>query len=70
MEKYTVPEFGTLTGIKVVCSATSVAGPLVGSLMADHGADVIWLESSVGPSMERNNPEGCQIAQDRRNMRS
>lgn len=70
MSKNTIPEFGTLAGIKVICCATSVAGPLAGSLMADHGADVIWLESSAGPSMERNNPEECQIAQDRRNMRS
>lgn len=70
MEKYQIPEFGNLHGIKVLCSVTSVAGPLVGSMMADHGADVTWIESSAGPSMERNNPEGFQIAQDRRNMRS
>ena len=70
MDEFKVPEFGTLSGIKVLCSATSVAGPLAASLMADHGADVIWIESSAGASMERNNPEGFQIAQDRRNMRS
>ena len=70
MKQYQVPQFGTLHGIRVLCSATSVAGPLVGSMMADHGADVTWIESGAGPSMERNNPEGFQIAQDRRNMRS
>lgn len=70
MARYSMPRYGSLWGIKVLCAATSVAGPLVGSLMADHGADVIWIESAFGPSMERNNPEGFQIAQDRRNMRS
>lgn len=65
-----IPAFGMLQGLRVVFSASSVAGPFFGSMMADHGADVIWLENQKAPGMERNNPEEFQLAQDRRNMRN
>lgn len=42
------PKFGPLQGVKVVFSAVQVAGPLGPHLMAEWGADVIWLESTRG----------------------
>lgn len=63
-----VPEFGTLSGLKVAFSAVSLAGPFFASMCADHGADVIWLESPTG-SLDRSG-DCYTLAQDRRNMRS
>lgn len=64
-----IPVFGMLSGIRMAFSAVSTAGPFCGSLFADHGADVIWLEPSESIPIERTGlPLQCD--QDRRNMRS
>ena len=39
------PDFGVLDGLKVVPSATNMAGPMGATMLADHGADLIWLEN-------------------------
>ena len=66
MKKKDVPAFGPLQGIRVLSVGSAVAGPYVGSLMADFGATVLQVESSVGPDVSRVNSKGG-IEQERRN---
>ena len=49
----TVPEFGPLSGVKVIISGISYAGPFAATLMGDYGADVLCIESSKAPDMVR-----------------
>lgn len=42
----TKPTFGPLSGVKVVYQAVEVAAPTAAAMMADWGADVIWLENT------------------------
>lgn len=70
-----IPEFGTLSGVKVVFTAVSVAGPFAASMFADHGADVIWLEHVSNLAIDRTGTTDIKkkpfwLEQDRRNMRS
>lgn len=65
-----IPQFGLLSGVKVLCSAVSVAGPYAGSMYAANGADVIWLESPYGLDALRYSNNGHAIEIERRNMRS
>lgn len=65
-----IPTFGTLSGMKVVCSAVSTAGPFAAELFADNGADVIWLEPPKGIDALRWSTDGWGIDVERRNMRS
>jgi crotonobetainyl-CoA:carnitine CoA-transferase CaiB-like acyl-CoA transferase len=44
-----IPTFGNLHGLKVLSTGTVVAEPYAASLMAEQGADVIHVESSVAP---------------------
>ncbi len=47
-----VPEFGVLSGVKVVYSAVEIAAPTAAALMAEWGADVVWIENTrTGDSM-------------------
>lgn len=67
INKTKVPEFGNLSGIKVVNSSTSFAGPIAAGLMAEWGADVIWLENQSGMDIVRYTNSGQQ---EHRNQRS
>lgn len=40
-----VPSFGPLAGVKVVSATLSTAGPFATELLAEMGADVIWIEN-------------------------
>ena len=40
------PSYGPLDGVKVVYAAVELACPKAADLMADWGADVIWLENT------------------------
>lgn len=40
------PEFGILNGVKILSVSTMIAGPFAPGLFADHGADVIHVESA------------------------
>ena len=55
-KKTDIPNFGPLNGVRVVHCSLSLAGPFAASLMADLGADVIWVESAVGQDVSRIAP--------------
>lgn len=63
------PKMGPLQGVKVAFNGISIAGPFVCELMAEWGADVIWLENPKAPDIARG---GLQTSGDleRRNMRN
>jgi L-carnitine CoA-transferase len=68
-EKTVVPVFGALSGVKVVNASLTIAGPFAAQMMADFGADVIWIESPLMMDIART---GSQMLgqQDRRNQRT
>lgn len=47
------PDFGPLSGVRVVLSAMEIAGPFSAHLMAEWGAEVIWLENTAYPDTIR-----------------
>jgi len=49
-----LPEFGCLSGVKVVHASQSVAGPFGPLLFAEYGADVLWLENALAPDISRS----------------
>lgn len=63
------PAFGPLQNLRVAHSSSSVAGPFCAALMADLGADVIWIENPYGPDVVRAG-YGYSIQGDRRNQRN
>ena len=63
-----VPQFGPLSGVRVVHASISFAGPFTAEIMAEMGADVIWIESIMGPDTAR--VTGMPAEQDRRNQRT
>lgn len=65
-----IPSFGCLSGLKAVVSAVSTAGPFVGNLLAENGADVIWLEPPKGIDPLRWANGGWGIENERRNIRT
>ena len=69
MKRTEIPEFGMLRGVKVVHASTVVAGPIAAELMAEMGADVIWIESTKSPDTNRGKG-GMGAECDRKNMRN
>jgi L-carnitine CoA-transferase len=69
MKRSEKPVFGILNGLKVLMAGQSAAGPFAARMMADHGADVIWIESSKGLDVARNG-SGMAAEIERRNMRN
>ena len=51
--KFNTPKFGPLSGVKVVFSAMEIAGPFSAQMLAEWGADVIWIENSKYPDTIR-----------------
>lgn len=51
--KIETPDFGPLSGVRVVVSAMEIAGPFPAHLMAEWGAEVIWLENTAYPDTIR-----------------
>lgn len=70
MQNITKPEFGLLSGLRVIMIGLSVAAPFAGELYAEHGADVIWIENPRVVDSARVARKGGAWQQDRRNMRS
>ena len=62
------PQFGNLSGVRVVFSAVEVAGPTPAHLMADWGAEVIWIEHSKYGDTIRDQKNYQEVS--RRNMYS
>lgn len=58
-----------LDGVKVFLQGQSAAAPFAARLMAQHGADVIWLEHVVGQDVARNGT-GSAAEAERENMRN
>ena len=46
-------EFGAMSGVKIVYAAAAVAGPFCADLMAEQGADVVWIENAKAPEPTR-----------------
>lgn len=70
MQNAPKPNFGLLSGYRVVFSGISVAAPFAAELYAEHGADVIWIENPSIVDVGRVSGKGGSWQQDRRNMRS
>lgn len=63
------PEFGTLSDLKVVSASSSLAGPFIATIMAEYGADVVWVENADIPDFTRGTPN-WQCEGERRNCRA
>ncbi len=64
-----LPEFGPLSGVRVVHCTQSTAGPFGVQLLADYGADVLWLENALAPDISRTSGQYAPEAE-RRNQRN
>ncbi|WP_172201446.1 L-carnitine CoA-transferase [Campylobacter sp. RM16188] len=51
--KFNTPKFGPLSGVRVVFSAMEIAGPFSAQMLAEWGAEVIWIENSKYPDTIR-----------------
>ncbi len=68
-----IPKFGVLSGVKVVSATVSTAGPFTAQLLAEMGADVIWIESPLSPDVNRlvnAFSAGLAAESERRNQRN
>jgi L-carnitine CoA-transferase len=63
------PDFGVLSGVKVVYAGSALAGPFAAQLMAEFGADVCWIENALSPDMARG-AGGIFAEMERRNQRT
>ncbi len=64
-----LPEFGVLSGLKVVHASSSLAGPLGPTIFAEYGADVVWIENADAPDYTRT-LHNIQPESERRNQRA
>lgn len=70
METIEVPEFGPLSGVKVISAGVSVAGPFAASMLADFGADVTFVESPFIKDQFRTNDSHGFLNKERRNQKA
>ncbi len=56
------PQFGALSGIKVVDITSMVSGPVAAMMLADQGADVIKVEPLHGEQMRHIGPSQNEVA--------
>lgn len=49
------PKFGVLSGVKVVMTGINIAGPYVGSLLSEMGAQALQIEHPLQPCSTRGN---------------
>lgn len=60
------PEFGPLKGVRVVFSAIEIAGPFSAQMLAEWGAEVIWVEHTAYADTIRVQPNYPELS--RRNL--
>jgi len=65
-----VPKFGPLTGIKVLSCGLSTSAPYSAAMMADFGADVIFVESPIVKDQYRTTDSMSYLNKERRNHRA
>ena len=65
-KKVQTPKFGPLSGMKVVFSAIEIAGPFSAQMLAEWGAEVIWIEHSAYADTIRVQPNYPELS--RRNL--
>lgn len=63
------PDFGPLAGLKVVYAGQALAGPFAANLMAEMGADVLWVENPQEPDVARSAARWV-FEMERRNQRT
>lgn len=63
-----IPKFGNLEGVRVLVNGTNVATPFSASLLAENGATVIQLESSMMGDTGRVYEPPYMFTQERRNV--
>lgn len=64
-----LPEFGCLSGVKIVHATQSTSGPFGVQLLADYGADVIWAENCTSPDITRFS-NSFAVDSERKNQRN
>lgn len=65
-EHLPMPQFGPLSGVRVVFSGIEIAGPFSGQMFAEWGAEVIWIENVAWADTIRVQPHYPQLS--RRNL--
>ena len=65
-EHLPMPQFGPLSGVRVVFSGIEIAGPFAGQMFAEWGAEVIWIENVAWADTIRVQPNYPQLS--RRNL--
>lgn len=65
-EHLPMPQFGPLSGVRVVFSGIEIAGPFAGQMFAEWGAEVIWIENVAWADTIRVQPHYPQLS--RRNL--
>ncbi|MGV8057349.1 MAG: L-carnitine CoA-transferase [Smithellaceae bacterium] len=70
MKSSEIPKFGPLSGVKVISCGLSVAGPYGAAMMADFGADVIYIESPMVRDQFRTTDSPSYLNKERRNQRA
>ncbi|MDO5404283.1 MAG: L-carnitine CoA-transferase [Proteus sp. (in: enterobacteria)] len=65
-EHLSMPQFGPLSGVRVVFSGIEIAGPFAGQMFAEWGAEVIWIENVAWADTIRVQPHYPQLS--RRNL--
>ncbi|MHB8074755.1 CoA transferase [Desulfosporosinus fructosivorans] len=70
MKSSEIPKFGPLSDVKVISFGLSVAGPYAAAMMADFGADVIFIESPIVKDQFRTTDTLGLLNKERRNQRT
>ncbi len=64
-----LPEFGNLSDLRIVHASNSLAGPFAVTILAEYGADTIWIENALMPDYTRFT-HNIQLESERRNQRN